>query len=106
MKWVGESEGDPVGLDAKNRWRRRSRRSDRFCGDRTTFHQGAGKVYVYSSKSGELLHSVEGMGGDRLGNSVVGLGDVDQDGVPDFIAGAPGEAGKGTVRSTRARMRP
>ena len=50
----------------------------------------AGQVRVYSGLDGGLLLTLNGTGnGDRLGSSVAGVGDVDADGVPDFIAGAP-----------------
>ncbi|MEM9383863.1 MAG: hypothetical protein AAGA68_02300 [Pseudomonadota bacterium] len=49
----------------------------------------SGKVYVYSGASGELLNAIEGNPGDGLGFSVVGLGDVNGDGVPDYATGGP-----------------
>ena len=53
----------------------------------------AGRVYVYSSKTGKKLWSFDGKSaGARLGNGLAGCGDVDGDGVPDVIAGAPGAA--------------
>ncbi len=48
-----------------------------------------GKVYVYSGAGGELLNAIEGNPGDSLGFSVVGLGDIDGDGVPDYASGGP-----------------
>jgi hypothetical protein len=52
---------------------------------------GPGRVYVYSGRSGRLLW--QRTGGDSvetLGNGLEGAGDVNADGVPDVIAGAPG----------------
>lgn len=49
-----------------------------------------GKVYVYSGRSGELLWSAEGQEGWQLGRGIEAAGDVDADGVPDVVAGAPG----------------
>ena len=50
----------------------------------------AGRVYAYSTRTGRLLWERSGQPGDRLGNGVEGAGDVNHDGVPDVIAGAPG----------------
>lgn len=50
----------------------------------------AGAVYVYSGASGRLLWKASGRAGDRLGVGVEAAGDVDVDGVPDVVAGAPG----------------
>lgn len=93
----GENAGDQFGWTA-----RRVGDLDRdgvvdFVATAPTFQNGAGKIYLYSSKSGKLLHEVTGAAGDRLGNSAVGLGDVNQDGVDDFVAGAPNAKGAGAV---------
>jgi hypothetical protein len=50
----------------------------------------AGRVYVYSTKSGRLLWTADGRANDQLGTGVECAGDVNGDGVPDVIAGAPG----------------
>lgn len=50
----------------------------------------AGRVYVYSGKSGALLWTADGMPGDQLGQGIEAAGDVNADGVPDVVAGAPG----------------
>jgi hypothetical protein len=56
--------------------------------------EGGGRVYVYSTKTGKLLWAVDGEKGDNLGNGIEAAGDVDKDGVPDVVAGAPaGSAG-------------
>jgi len=49
----------------------------------------AGRVYVYASGTGALLWSAEGRPGDQLGTGVEAAGDVDGDGTPDVLAGAP-----------------
>ena len=58
----------------------------------------AGRVYLYSTKRGRLIWSVDGKPGDQLGSGVEAAGDTDHDGVPDVIASAPG-AGKAYVYS-------
>jgi transcriptional regulator with XRE-family HTH domain len=51
----------------------------------------AGAIEIRSGLDGALLRRIEGTteGGD-FGTSVSGTGDVDRDGVPDFVVGAPG----------------
>jgi hypothetical protein len=58
----------------------------------------AGRVYVYSTKSGKLLWSVDGHPGDQLGLGIEAAGDANHDGIPDVVAAAPG-AGKAYVFS-------
>lgn len=50
----------------------------------------AGSAIVYSGKDGTVLRSFNGDFNDTLGFSVAGAGDVNKDGVPDVIVGAPG----------------
>jgi tetratricopeptide (TPR) repeat protein len=50
----------------------------------------AGRIYVYSTKSGKLLWTANGHAGDQLGTGVEAAGDTNGDGIPDVIAGAPG----------------
>src|SRR4051812_40643299 len=59
---------------------------------------GAGRVYVYSTKTGAKLWSADGAPGQRLGIGIEAAGDTNHDGVPDVIASAPG-AGKAYVYS-------
>ena len=57
----------------------------------------AGNAYVYSGADGSLLLSVTGNEiGEAYGHAVAGIGDIDGDGLDDFIVGAPrtdGDAG-------------
>jgi hypothetical protein len=50
----------------------------------------AGKVYLYSTRTGRLLWSHDGKPGDQLGLGVEGAGDANHDGIPDVVASAPG----------------
>lgn len=48
--------------------------------------QSGGKVYVYSGKDGSLLRAITGrVPGETFGFDATGIGDVDGDGVPDFL---------------------
>jgi FG-GAP repeat protein/VCBS repeat protein len=50
----------------------------------------AGSAYVYSGQSGQLLFRWDGMATEgRLGNSVAGAGDINQDGSDDLVIGVP-----------------
>jgi hypothetical protein len=50
----------------------------------------AGRVYVFSGRTGTVLFDILGEGpGDLFGHALAAAGDVDRDGVPDFIVGAP-----------------
>ena len=52
--------------------------------------EDAGSAYVYSGKDGSLLWQFHGTSvGHRMGSSVAGAGDVNRDGFPDVIVGAP-----------------
>ncbi|MGD2134699.1 MAG: FG-GAP-like repeat-containing protein [Gemmatimonadales bacterium] len=60
----------------------------------------AGRIYVYSGRSGRLLWTADGPAGGRLGLGIEAAGDVNGDGVPDVAASAP-PAGKAFVYSGR-----
>ncbi len=69
---------------------------------------GAGHAYVYSGRSGRLLHDLTGVNaGDFFGAAVSSAGDVDRDGRTDILVGAEmnndagAQAGKAYVFSGR-----
>jgi hypothetical protein len=49
-----------------------------------------GAVYVYSGRTGSLIKKLTGTPFSRFGHGIAGAGDVDRDGVPDYVVGAPG----------------
>jgi len=52
--------------------------------------QTAGRIYVFSTKTGKRLWSADGAEGDQLGTGIEAAGDTNKDGIPDVIASAPG----------------
>lgn len=60
----------------------------------------AGRVYVYSSRSGKLLWHYTGNKGEQLGIGIEAAGDTNRDGIPDVIAAGPG-SGYGYIFSGR-----
>lgn len=50
----------------------------------------SGKIYVYSGSDGALLNAFAGNDFEQLGFSATVAGDVNNDGVPDYIAGGTG----------------
>ncbi|KAA3615155.1 MAG: hypothetical protein DWQ01_00075 [Planctomycetota bacterium] len=57
-----------------------------------------GRIYVYSGSSGRLLFQKDGEAYAQLGVCIAGAGDVNGDGTPDVVVGAPrGDGGPGTA---------
>jgi len=64
----------------------------------------SGSARVLSGIDGSILYDFHGhSGGDHFGSSVSGAGDVNGDGIPDLIVGAPWDDNNG-VRSGSARV--
>lgn len=59
----------------------------------------AGLARVFSGRDGSILYSFEGTTHgpqtDHVGQAVAGGGDINGDGIPDFVIAAPGEGGSG-----------
>jgi hypothetical protein len=63
---------------------------------------GGGRVTIHSGATGKRLHAFDGFAGENLGWSVAAASDVDGDGCPDALVGAPGSAaGRAVVLSGR-----
>lgn len=101
-EFVGESAGDQFGWIGRNAGDCDGDGiADVLLSAPTRAHEGAaaGCIYLYSGKSGALLFKEHGKPGDQLGIGIERAGDVDGDGRPDVIAGAPGaNGGRGEAR--------
>jgi len=62
--------------------------------------ENAGRIYVYSGRSGALLWQADGSPGDQLGSGIEAAGDTNGDGIPDVVGSAP-EANTAYVYSGR-----
>ncbi len=89
-EWQAEGEGDEFGWIARNVGDVDGDGTSDLVASAPGWNENAGRIYVYSGKSGELLWQASGEAGDRLGASVDSAGDVDGDGRGDVVAGAPG----------------
>ena len=92
-EWDGEAMGDQFGWIARSLGDVDGDGVQDFVTSAPGSNAGgkdAGRVYVYSTKTGKLLWKADGAAGDELGTGVELAGDVNKDGVPDVVAGAPG----------------
>jgi hypothetical protein len=92
-EWTGEAEGDQFGWIARTVGDLDGDRIADFVTSAPSNGEGgatAGKVYAYSAGTRKLLWARTGRAGHQLGIGVEAAGDVNRDGVPDVIAGAPG----------------
>jgi hypothetical protein len=87
-EWRGEVEGGQYGWIAREVGDVDSDGIRDFTTSAPTDGNG-GTVFTYSSGTRELLWQVSGEEGSQLGSGLEAAGDVDADGVPDVIAGAP-----------------
>jgi hypothetical protein len=100
-EWDGEGTGDQFGWIARSIGDVDGDGVPDFVTSAPTKDIGganAGRVYVYSTKLGKLLWSVDGKPGDQLGLGIEAAGDTNHDGIPDVVASAPG-AGKAYIYS-------
>ena len=92
-EWDGEGANDQFGWIARDLGDVDGDGVDDFVTSAPTRNAGgeqAGRVYVYSTRTGKLLWSVDGKPGDQLGTGLESAGDVDGDGAQDVIASATG----------------
>ena len=63
------------------------------------FGPDAGNVRIYSGADGELLRELQGQPGTQFGFAVASVGDIDRDGTPEILIGAPFKDGFATLFS-------
>jgi FG-GAP-like repeat/FG-GAP repeat len=92
-EWDGESANDQFGWIARNVGDVDGDGAPDFVTSAPTKNIGgddAGRVYVYSTRTGKLIWSVDGKPGDQLGSGLESAGDTAGSGVQDVVASAPG----------------
>ncbi len=88
-EWIGEETGSSFGWIARDIGDVDGDGIHDVTTSAPVFGGRAGRVYVFSSATGALLWSTDGSPGDQLGLGIEAAGDVDGDGTPDVVAGAP-----------------
>lgn len=103
-EWRGEAAGDQFGWIARNIGDVDADGVNDLVTSAPTHGasgSNAGRIYVYSGRSGALLWTADGELGDQLGSGVEAAGDTNRDGVPDVVASGPSGAGVGHIYSGR-----
>ena len=91
-EWDGESAGDQFGWIARAIGDVDGDGVNDFVTSAPTKNihgENAGRIYVYSGRTGTLLWQADGAPGDQLGSGIEAAGDTNGDGVPDVIGSAP-----------------
>jgi hypothetical protein len=96
-EWVGETKGDQFSWIARSIGDVDGDRVSDVVTSAPTYGAagqptGRGRVYLYSGRTGKLLWQYTGEPGENTGIGLEGAGDVNGDGIPDVVAGAPGSA--------------
>lgn len=104
--WLGEVTSDRLGFDVSGLGDiDGDGRSDLLIGaiGHDTAGTSAGRAYVYSGMTGALICSIDGEGaGDAFGSGVAAVGDLDDDGIPDFVVAAQSYGPTATAGTGRA----
>src|SRR4051812_49646502 len=89
-EWDGEAANDQFGWIARSAGDVDGDGVEDVVTSAPTAAAKAGRIYVYSTKTGARLWTADGLAaGDQLGSGVEGAGDTNRDGIPDVIASAP-----------------
>jgi hypothetical protein len=103
-EWRGESSNDQFGWIARNIGDVDGDGIPDVVTSAPTHGAGgssAGRIYVFSTRSGRLLWMADGQAGDELGTGVEAAGDTNRDGIPDVVASGPSGTGVAYIYSGR-----